>query len=158
MFEALISASIYSVFPSWTWSQGEIISSSKNDHSYISNNIIRRWLVEFQWKGRRPHKLVHHFILRVQCRLPFTFKIPQEPIFSMIHRYLAQSQGFFFLLKAPNVLFCPLHISESQQEAQIAGHHILVITCKTFHRNCETFCCNSRNIFFPPLPLTSKVV
>lgn len=77
----------------------------------------------------------------------------------MIHRYLWQALKLFSPhLKASNILFCPPHISGSQQETEIADHHSLVITLATFPRNCQKSPCDSQNIFFPPLPTTSKVV
>lgn len=69
---------------------------------------------------------------------------------------LAGTQAFFHL-KASNILFCPPHISESQQEAEIADHHSLVITSATFSRNCQKSPCDSPNIFSPS-PSTSRVV
>ena len=91
-----------------------------------------------------PDKLVHHFaapsysvntVTDLSYHLPLRFQ--QEPIFSMIHRFPWQMLKLFFHLKVSNILFCPLHISGSQQEAQIADHNSLVITSATFPRNCQ---------------------
>lgn len=65
--------------------------------------------------------------------------------------------SFFPHLKASNILFGPPHISESQQGAEIADHHSLVITSATFSRNGQKSPCDSPNTF-PPSPSTSRVV
>lgn len=68
----------------------------------------------------------------------FAFKIPTGTNFQHDSQMpLADAQAFFSTFKASNILFCPPHISGSQQEAQIADHNSLVITYATFSRNCQ---------------------
>lgn len=58
-------------------------------------------------------------------------------------------------LQATNILFCPAHISGSQQEADFADHHSLDDYLGNIFQKSS---CDSQNIFFPPLPMTFKVV
>lgn len=57
-------------------------------------------------------------------------------------------------LQETNTLFCPAHISGSQQEAEFADHHSLDDYLGNIFQKSS---CDSPNIF-PPLPMTFKVV
>lgn len=58
-------------------------------------------------------------------------------------------------LQATNILSWPAHISGAQQEAEFADHHSLDDYLGNIFQKSS---CDSKNIFFPPLPMTFKVV
>lgn len=116
-------------------------------------------------KGHLPDKMVHYFAApshSVNTDLGYHLRLEQEPILSMIHRYLWQARKlffFFFNTLRRQTSYSAHHTSlDLSRRLSLLTITVLVIASAIFSRNCQTSPCDSHNIFFPPLSVTSQVV